>query len=67
MHLSSEAKLVSGITLFTNPTAMYRGWTMIGLLTGGWLLYLGGLSPAIAVIHFGIGLLRNLRAGAKST
>jgi len=35
MVLSREAKLVSGITLLVVPTAMFGGWTLLGILTGG--------------------------------
>jgi hypothetical protein len=39
MHLSREARLVSGITLLTVPTIAYGGVTLLGILTenaAGW-------------------------------
>jgi hypothetical protein len=39
MHLSREARLVSGITLLTVPTIAYGGVTLLGILTdnaSGW-------------------------------
>lgn len=35
MHLSREAKIVSGVTLLSVPTIMYGGVTLLGILTTG--------------------------------
>jgi hypothetical protein len=35
MHLSREARLVSGVILLTVPTIMFGGLTLLGILTGG--------------------------------
>jgi hypothetical protein len=35
MHLSAEARLISGITLLVVPTILYGGWALLGILTHG--------------------------------
>lgn len=67
-RLSGPMKWLARISAPVAPAAMAGGFFGLAFFPGfRWLLYFGALSLAVAVILTGVGLLRNLRAGAAGT
>lgn len=71
--LLDSARLSAAVTWLARISAPVAAAAMSGGFFGlafspefRWLLYLGALSLAVAVILTGIGLLRNIRADARS-